>query len=109
MPKRPKHRRRSTYPEPGAWILDDRHGLPRASPPEPLPRGRKLSNREVELQVAYEGLGYCIFEHISAQRIADPTLAKLWEETRSAMAEIVGYLENAPMPTERVKVGRQIS
>ncbi len=92
----PRHRKPSRhplYPEPGGWLLDDLPGMPPVEQPEPLPRGRKLDSAEVRDYVAYEGLGFCVYEYISSGRITDKRLAVLWEESRVALRKVVDYLE----------------
>lgn len=81
------------YPEPGAWLADKMKGMPPVFPPDPLPSGA-VTIVFIKEQVSYEGLGYCVYDLIPADRITDPQLRKMWEKTRAAMQEIVGYLEN---------------
>ena len=92
-PRRRKPSRHPLYPEPGGWLLDDLPGMPPVEQPEPLPRGRKLDSAEVRDYVAYEGLGFCVYEYISSGRITDKRLAVLWEESRVALRKVVDYLE----------------
>jgi len=47
----------------------------------------------IKAQVSYEGLGFCIYSYIRADKIADPHLRELWVKTRATMQEIVGYLD----------------
>lgn len=68
--------------------------MPKLQQPEPLPRDGKLSSQAVRDEyIAYEGLGYCVFEYIPAERLADPELQGLWKVAQEAMRDIVGYLE----------------
>lgn len=80
------------YPEPGTWIWDRPKGMPPVYPPSNLPQG-PLSTGVVKAQVSYEGLGFCIYSFIKADRIADPHLRELWTQARVTMQEIVGYLD----------------
>lgn len=66
-----------------------------ATPPKSLPRSR-ISAEEVQDRVSHDGLGFCIYELISPERIADPRLAGLWREAREAMIRVVRCLEAAP-------------
>jgi hypothetical protein len=84
------------YPEPGTWVLDPVKGLPKSMPPEPVPRDHKMTNREIQDYVLYEGLGFCVYSLISSDRIRDKRLAKLWSQSRAAMQKVVEYLEEAP-------------
>ncbi len=104
----PKLKQRSLVPEPGLWVADDLYGLG-VQPPEPLPN-RRLGTREVGRYVAYEGLGFCVFEYISPERIADRKLARLWIKARTALQEIVEYLESASVTKPvRVSIGKEIT
>jgi hypothetical protein len=67
-------------------------GMPAIRPPEDLPSGQ-LSAGQVKAQVSYEGLGFCIYSFIRADRIADEKLRALWAQARATMQEIVGYLD----------------
>jgi len=81
-------------PEPGAWVLDDMKGMPKMSPPGPLPEG-KVSTAELrDWHVAYEGLGFCIYDYIPAEKIEDPKLQTLWKKARQAMQDVVVFMEN---------------
>lgn len=92
-PKRRKPSRHPLYPEPGGWLLDDLPGMPKVEQPDPLPRSRKLEAAEVRDYVAYEGLGYCVFEYFPSGKIADERLATLWSEARVALRKVIDYLE----------------
>lgn len=82
------------YPEPGAWVIDDIKGMPKISPPPDLPVG-KLDTKEVrDFWVAYEGLGYCIYDLLPATKLADHKLRSLWTKARRAMQDVVDYMEN---------------
>lgn len=79
-------------PEPGGWVIDKTKGLPLINPPEPLPKG-KLTNRDVQDYVAYEGLGFSVYSLIPSSKIKDRKLAQLWKKARGEMQKIVEYLE----------------
>jgi len=81
-------------PEPGAWVLNDTKGLPKLEPPGELPDG-KLSTAEIRDQVEYEGLGFCIYEYIPAEKIKDPILRALWMRAQDAMRDVVTQMEEA--------------
>ena len=79
-------------PEPGGWVMDTVKGMPPIDPPAmDWPKG-ELSNELVRDETSYEGLGYCIYSLIPAERIKEPPLRKLWSEARAKMQEIVEYL-----------------
>jgi len=80
------------YPEPGAWIVDKVKGMTLDMAPEPLP-SELLDASAVKDLVGYEGLGFSIYTYIPADRISDLQLRKLWQEARTAMQEVVTYLE----------------
>jgi hypothetical protein len=73
-------------------VWDRPKGLPSLSPPSDLPSG-PLSASTIKQQVSYEGLGFCIYSFIHADRIADERLRELWTQARATMQEIVGYLD----------------
>jgi len=83
------------WPEPGTWIWDRPKGLPPVCPPSDLPQG-PLSAGVVKARVSYEGLGFCIYSFIKADRIADLYLRELWGKVRATMQEIVSYLDQVP-------------
>lgn len=98
-----RRRRHPLYPEPGAWVLDQSQGLPSIERPEPLPRDRLLSAGTIrDDYVAYEGLGYCIYDYIPPEKIADPKLRQLWKGARRAMQDVVECL-SAAGPAEGVR------
>lgn len=103
--KRPKQKRHPLYPEPGASVLDNWHGLPKLEPPESLPKEGKILSYEIRDQwIAYEGLGACLFL-IPTSKIKDIALQFLWVKAQRAMTEIVGYLETVQEPrTDKRKV-----
>ena len=87
------------YPEPGLWVADDRDGLPKIEPPEPLADGKISAVDLRDEQIAYHGLGFCIYSYIPPEKIEDIPLRKLWQRAQRAMREIVIYLESAtPKP-----------
>lgn len=77
--------------EPGGWVLDTYQGLPKIEPPSALPKG-KLNVQQVYEQISYEGLGFCIYHLIPADRIKDRKLRKLWADARVALGKIEEYL-----------------
>ena len=84
-------------PEPGAWVLGDTKGMPKLEPPGALPEGNRcLSMAQIRDEyVAYEGLGFCIYEYIPAEKIKDPTLRSLWTQAQEAMRSVVIWMEQA--------------
>jgi hypothetical protein len=78
--------------EPGGWVNDPTKGMPKIDDPGPLPSG-KLSVEEVQDQIAYHGMGYCLWDYIPAERIADAKLRAFWRAGRKAMLNIVEYLD----------------
>jgi hypothetical protein len=52
-----------------------------------------LPTEEVKQQVAYEGLGYCVYTLVPANKIEDPTLRSLWKAARKSMQDIVVWLD----------------
>jgi hypothetical protein len=69
--------------------------MPPINPPSALPSGL-LPTGVIKAQVSYEGLGFCLYSFIKAERIADPQLRELWAKTRAGMQEIVMYLDKVP-------------
>lgn len=53
----------------------------------------KLTIDQVASIVDSEGLGYAVQCHTSADRIADPQLAKLWREAKVALTALNNFLE----------------
>jgi hypothetical protein len=78
-------------PEPGGWVLDDLKGMPTIEQPEPLPRGQ-LTREQVEAEVSYSGLGFCVYSLIPVNRIKDRKLRGLWVKARAAMQKVVEEL-----------------
>ena len=93
----------NTYPEPGKWVTQLPKGMAASEPPEVLP-DTKLSALEIRELVAHEGLGFCIYEYISSQRISDKELALMWRKTRQSLQEIVDYLANLSPENTKKKV-----
>ncbi|MHC4296476.1 MAG: hypothetical protein ACYS7Y_04175 [Planctomycetota bacterium] len=92
MAKKKRRKARNLDPEPGGWVMDTAKNMPKLTPPPELPEG-KLETAELRDQwVAYEGLGYCIYEIIPASKIADPKLRTLWTRARKAMQDIVEHM-----------------
>jgi hypothetical protein len=81
------------YPEPGEWIFDIQKGMPKIMPPDPLPEGR-IETEGIRDHIMYDGLGFCIYSWIPANRIKDKKLARLWMKARAEMQKIVEYLES---------------
>ena len=79
-------------PEPGAWVLDQPRGMPQILPPAALPTGVDMTTREVQEQVAYHGLGFCVYSFILPARVKDRRLRRLWRETQDAMIRTQTYL-----------------
>jgi len=82
-------------PEPGAWVIDDMKGMPKMSPPPELPEGKVSTEELRDWHVAYEGLGFCIYHYIPAEKIEDPKLQTLWKKARQAMQDVVVFMEGA--------------
>lgn len=80
-----------TYPEPGSRVIEHMKGMPEVE------LGAIVTNvlptEEVSQQVSIEGLGYCIYTLIPANKIEDPTLRSLWKIARKAMQDIVVWLD----------------
>gem|GEM_PF-3321475 len=84
------------YPEPGAGVLDDYHGLPKKDPPLPLPKSGLLATDTIKNEyVAYEGLGYCIYSYLPADRLFSLALRAKWKRARKAMQEVVEFLDSS--------------
>ncbi len=79
--------------EPGGWVNDTLKGMPKVEMPSPLPNG-PIVNDDVRDYIAYEGLGYCIYDYIPAEGVKDQKLRVLWRIARKAMQNIVTYLED---------------
>jgi len=85
---------RSTHPlvpEPGGWVLDRYRGLPEIRPPGPFPPGQ-FDTVTVREYTSYEGLGFCIYSLIPANRIKDQQLRKLWSNARAAMQKVQEFI-----------------
>lgn len=91
--KKRRRKRKRLSPEPGTWVQDEMHGMPKLHPPDDIPEGR-ITASQIQEYVSYEGLGFCLWEYIPSERILDKNLARLWRNGRKALAEIVDYLEN---------------
>ncbi|MHC4369386.1 MAG: hypothetical protein ACYSW8_17385 [Planctomycetota bacterium] len=90
-----KRKQRNLDPEPGGWVMDPTKGLPKTTPPADLPDGKIDTKTLRDQWVAYEGLGYCIYDVIPATKIEDPTLRALWRKARQAMQDVVEHMEEA--------------
>lgn len=53
----------------------------------------KLTVEEIAAVVDNEGLDYAIQHYLSSDRIADPELAKLWQDAAAALSAVSSYLE----------------
>ena len=103
-PRYKKPKPHDLYPEPGAWVASRGKGLPEVLPPNGIPDGQ-LTRDQVRDLVAYEGLGFCVYEYISSGRIRDGKLRKLWIEARRGLANVVEALdEQEEVATQRVKL-----
>jgi hypothetical protein len=73
--------------------MDQVKDMPVVQPPPDLPAG-KIDTADLWNQwIAYEGLGYCIYDIVPASKIQDPKLATLWRKARKAMQDIVEYMQ----------------
>lgn len=90
-PKRIKRRTRELIGI-GAWINDPPKDMPLVEQPEPLPANQKLTIDEISNYCAYEGLPFCVFEYIGSERIEDEGLARLWEDAKNRLSEVVSYI-----------------
>jgi hypothetical protein len=72
--------------------LDTYKGLPEIDPPGELPAG-KMTVPAVYDHVSREGLGFCIYHLIPANKIKDAKLRKLWTDARAALGRIKEYLD----------------
>lgn len=97
--KKRTKRKKWLYPEPGTWVAD-RTNLIQLEPPGPLPDGTLSCQELRDEYIAYEGLGFCIYEYIPEWKIADRKLGQLWETAQQAMLAVVEYLEQFPDPVE---------
>jgi hypothetical protein len=79
-----------TYPEPGSRVLEHMKGMPEVELGTVVTE--MTPTEEVKQQVSIEGLGYCIYTLIPANKIEDPTLRSLWKVARKAMQDIVVWL-----------------
>jgi len=91
--KRRSRKQKNLSPEPGGWVMDQTKGLPVVNPPGDLPDGKIDTKTLRDQWVAYEGLGYCIYDIVPATKIEDPKLATLWRKARRAMQDIVEYMD----------------
>ena len=90
-----RRKQQNLNPEPGGWVMDEMKKMPRVRPPDELPDGPIPTKLLRDQIVAYEGLGYCIYEVVAASKIEDPKLRTLWRKARRAMQDIVEYMEEA--------------
>lgn len=74
----------------GGWINDKEKGMPKIVYPEPPTK--KMSADDIKTSVEYHGLGFCLYNYIYPDTISDKKLAKMWNDTRNRMIEIVRYL-----------------
>ncbi len=94
MPRQKRTKHNSLYPEPGSWVIDDRQGLPKIECPEPFADDNISPRNLRDEQIAYHGLGYCIYCYIPSEKIDDIPLRKLWQKAKRAMIDILAYLED---------------
>jgi hypothetical protein len=80
---------------PGAWVIDGIKDMPKIQPPGDLPDGLIDTKELRDVWVAYEGLGYCIYDVVPAAKIKEAVLRALWKKARRAMQDIVEYMEEA--------------
>lgn len=73
----------------GAWVKT----LKNPGLPEPIPKDRKFTNEELRDVIAEEGIGYCVFDYIPADKIEDQEVAKVWQETYDLFTRIVELLD----------------
>ena len=85
-------KRHKLSPEPGAWVCDTFRGLPELDAPE-HEVGGPLTARQVADEVEYHGLGFCILEYITPDKITDPILQRRWGKARKALQSVKMYLE----------------
>ncbi len=78
--------------EPGGWVNDPTKGMPKIEDPGSLPEG-KLDVEEVQDQIAYHGIGFCLWDYIPAERIENTNLRTLWRKARRAMVDVIAYME----------------
>lgn len=55
--------------------------------------------------IACEGLGFCIYSYIPANKIADGKLRSLWTKARRAMQDIVEHLGQSKKRKPRRRAG----
>ena len=87
-----RRRKKRIKPEPGTWVNDEIKGMPKLHPPDDVPKSR-ITASQLREYIEYEGLGFCIYQYIPAERILNKRLAILWRKARIALAKIVDYLE----------------
>lgn len=77
----------------GSWINDTTKGMPKIEYPEPLSCiPGLLTIEDISNQCAYEGMPFCVYEYIPANRIEDKKLAKMWSEASKKLIEITHYI-----------------
>ena len=77
----------------GAWINDPPKDMPQVTEPEPLSElPAKLDIPDISHLIAYEGLGFCVIDYISPDKIADPELAAMWADAKNRLTEIIDYV-----------------
>jgi len=60
--------------------------------PEP-PEQKKYSCSEIKNVLQNEGLAYAVTCYMASDQIADPKLAKLWDECANKIDELNSYIE----------------
>jgi hypothetical protein len=58
-----------------------------------MPKEKKLSDEDVAFKIDMEGIGSCIQDYLSSDRIKNPKLAKLWDEAKEKLDAITELLE----------------
>lgn len=58
-----------------------------------MPRTKKLTDEQVYWKVDSEGLGYAVQFYMAGDSIANPELAKLWDEAAEALDKIQSILD----------------
>ena len=74
----------------GGWVHDKEKGMPKIH--YPSPPTKKMSVEDIKTSVEYHGLGFCLYNYIYPDTISDKKLAKMWDDTKNRMSEIVRYL-----------------
>ena len=73
----------------GSWVRDIPKGMAQPIVPDELPKNTKLTKRQLQDLISYEGLGFCIHEFVPSALIGDKRVATAWEKARKAMISVV--------------------